>query len=74
MLESSGLIGWISAVLLMAAVVAWLKLAKGPLLRRLNGRTTANPDDGENASRLLLISFGVGVLAVVLAIGRWMAM
>jgi hypothetical protein len=60
--------GWLSAALLFAAIAAWLKLGRGPLLRRLNGRVP--PEDGqvENAARLLVIAAGSCALAAILAV------
>ena len=72
MLETAGLLGWLSAALLFAAVAAWLKLGRGPLLQRLNGRATPDTGQIESASRLLVGAFGFSAVAALLAIVGWM--
>lgn len=72
MLELSGSLGWLSAALLFAAGAAWLKLGRGPRLRRLNGRGAVNPDQVEGASRLLVIALGAAAAAAAVAIAGWM--
>ena len=68
MLNTSGMLGWLAAALLFAAIAAWLKLRRGPLLPRFNGRATLKTDEVESASRLLVIALAVSVVAAVLAI------
>ena len=68
MLETSALLGWLSAALLFAAVAAWLKLGRGPVLQRLNGRGPLEKDQVENASRLLVIAVGLSAVAAILAV------
>jgi hypothetical protein len=68
MLETSGLLGWLSAALLFAAGAAWLKLGRGPILQRLNGRRPVETGQVENASRLLMVAVGLSAVAAVLAL------
>jgi hypothetical protein len=72
MLEAGRILGGFSAVLLVAAVAAWLKLFRGPRLQTLDGRT---PDSvkGEFASQLLLVAVGLSGAAALLAIVGWIA-
>ena len=72
MLEAGRILGGFSAVLLVAAVAAWLKLFRGPRLHTLDGRT---PDSvkGEFASQLLLVAVGLSGAAALLAIVGWIA-
>jgi hypothetical protein len=72
MLETSDMLGWFAAALLFAAVAAWLKLGRGPLLQRLNGRTAVKADQVESASRLLVIALGVSAVAAIVAVAGWM--
>ncbi len=68
MLEVAGYLGWISAAVLFAAVTAWLKLGRGPLLKRLNGRQTLNTEHVESASRVLVAAVGLSAVAALLAL------
>ena len=68
MLEAAGYLGWLSAALLFAAVAAWLKLGRGPLLKRLNGRALVNTEQVESASRVLVAAVGLSAIAALLAI------
>lgn len=72
MLETAGQLGWLSAGVLFAAVAAWLKLGRGPLLRRLNGRSALETQQVESASRLLVVAVGLSAVAAVLAIAGQM--
>lgn len=66
------MLGWLAAALLFAAVAAWSKLRRSPLLQRLDGRATLKTDQVESASRLLLIALGVSAVAAIVAIAGWM--
>lgn len=72
MLEASAMVGWLSAVLLVAAVAAWLMLGRGPLLQRLDGRRTQRANHVENAARLLAIAFAVSAVAAILSVAGLM--
>jgi hypothetical protein len=79
MLEAARILGCFSAVLLVAAVAAWVKLARGPLLQRLDGRIGLNFAQAESASQLLVLALSLSVLAAILALAgsvscrRWVA-
>ena len=68
MLETSGFLGWLAAALLFAAGAAWLKLGRGPVLQRLNGRAKLKTEQVEGASRLLMAAVGLSAIAAVVAI------
>ena len=72
MLETAGLLGLLSAALLFAAVAAWLKLGRGPLVQRLDGRSEVKRDQIERASRLLVIAVSLSAVAAILAISGLM--
>jgi hypothetical protein len=72
MIEISGMFGWVSAALLLAAIAAWLKLGRGPRRQPLNGRSTSDNGHVEDASRLLVIAVACCAVAAVLAIAGWM--
>lgn len=72
MVETASGIGWLSATLLFAALTAWLKLGPGRRLQGLDGRRTTNPDDVENASRLLAIALVLSVVAAAIAVSGLM--
>jgi hypothetical protein len=68
MIEMSGTLAALGAVLLFAALAAWLKLRGRVVPRRLDGRAAVKGQEVENASRLLAIAFGVSVAAAILAV------
>ena len=68
MLESSSFFRWLSVALLFAAGAAWLKLGRGPLMRKVDGRSSADTQQIENASRLLAVAVGFSAVAAILAI------
>ena len=68
MLETSGFLGWLAAALLFAAGAAWLKLGRGPVLQRLNGRAKLKTEQVEGASRLLMAAVGLSAVAAVVAL------
>lgn len=68
MLETAGLLGWLSAALLFAAFAAWLKGTRGPLLQWLNGRARLKTGQVEGASRVLAMALGISAVAAILAI------
>jgi hypothetical protein len=72
MLESAGFLGWLAGALLFAAVAAWLKLGRRPMLQRLDGRSALNNQQVERASRLLLMAVGLSAVAAALAIAALM--
>ena len=72
MLETAGLLGWLSAALLFAASAAWVKLRRRLRLQTVDRRAAAVSEEVENASRLLLITLAVSLVAAVMAVGDWM--
>jgi hypothetical protein len=72
MIEISGMVGWVSAALLFAAIAAWLKLGRRPPRQPLNVRATRDDGRVEDASRLLVIAVACCAVAAVLAIAGWM--
>jgi hypothetical protein len=73
MLEAARILGSFSAVLLIVAVTAWLKLVRGPDLQRLDGQTMSNPKQAEFASRLLVLAAGLSAISALLACVGWIA-
>jgi hypothetical protein len=72
MLETSGMLAALSAALLFAAIAAWLKLGRGPLLQKLNGHAPRDAKQVESASRLLVIACASCAVATVIAMAGWM--
>jgi len=71
MVEAGNVLGVLAAVLLLMAVVAWVKLIRGPLMQRIDGRTGMEPTQGEFASELLLWAAGLSTAAIFLAVSGW---
>jgi Na+/H+-translocating membrane pyrophosphatase len=71
MVEAGNVLGVLAAALLLMAVVAWVKLIRGPLMQRIDGRTGMEPAQGEFASELLLWAAGLSTAAMFLAVGGW---
>ena len=71
MLEAGGIFGLVAALLLVASVVIWVKLLRGPLLQRLNGRRTSNIRPTELVSEVLVLALGLSAVAAGLAIVGW---
>jgi hypothetical protein len=71
MVEASNVLGVLAAVLLLMAVIAWIKLVRGPLLQRTDGRTGMDAEQGEFASELLLWAAALSTAAMFLAIAGW---
>ena len=72
MLEVARVIGLFAAILLLAAVAEWIKLARGPKLRRLDGRA-AKAGNAEIASQLLVLSAALSAVAAALAVAWWIS-
>ena len=66
-LEAAHVFGWFSAVVLLVAAAAWVKLLRGPAIQRLDDRLALNPN-AEPASKLLVVALGLGAIAAVLAV------
>jgi hypothetical protein len=71
MVEASNVLGVLAAVLLLGAVMAWVKLVRGPLMQRTDGRTGMDSAQGELASELLFWAAGLSSAAAFLAIAGW---
>lgn len=72
MVEASYILGTLAAVLLVMAIVAWVKLLRGPLLQRTTGGIGRDSARGEFASQLLVGAAGLSSAAAFLAIAGWM--
>jgi len=71
MIEAANVLGALSAVLLLMAVVAWVRLIRRPLLQRTDGRTQPDSPQGERASELLFWAATLSGAAAFLAIAGW---
>jgi len=71
MVEAGNVLGVLAAVLLLMAVIAWIKLIRGPLLQRTDGRTGKDSEQGEFASELLFWAAGLSSSAMFVAVGGW---
>ena len=69
MLETASILGLSAAIVLLVAVIAWIKLLRGPLMQRADGKAEIDPLQGELASKLLVGAAGLSTVAVVLAVG-----
>lgn len=68
MLEAATIMGSVSAVLLLVAVAAWVKLLRGPELQRLDGRAAPDIGNIEVASQLLVVAVGLSAFATILVV------
>jgi hypothetical protein len=71
MVEAANILGVLAAVLLLMAVIGWVKLLRGPLLQRPDGGTEMDSAQGEAASKLLFGAVGLSIVAAFLAIAGW---
>ena len=71
MIEAANILGVLAAVLLLVAAIAWMKLIRGPLMQRTDGRTGMDTTQGELASELLFWAAGLSGTAALLAIAGW---
>jgi hypothetical protein len=71
MVEAGNVLGVLAAVLLLMAVIAWVKLIRGPLMQRTDGHAGMDPVEGKFASELLFWAAGLSTAAMCLAIGGW---
>jgi hypothetical protein len=70
MVEVARVLGSVAAILLILAVMAWVRLLRGPL-KRLDGRTEWDPGQAELASQLLVWAAGSSTAAAIAAISGW---
>jgi len=68
MLELGQVLGWLSAIVLLMALVAWLKPDWRPVRHLSGGRAGSTSAPLEGAPRLLLVAVGIGILAAALAV------
>jgi hypothetical protein len=68
MLETAHILAGISVMLLIGALVAWVKLLRRPQIRRLNGGAATIIDNPQLAARLLLAAVGFSAVASIIAI------
>ena len=73
MLEFGQMLGLLSALVLIVAVAAWVKLGLRPALPGVHG-AGGNPGTTEVASQLIVAAFGLSALAAVLAVAGWIGL
>ena len=61
-----------AAVLMVISFAIWLSWLRGPLLQRLDGPRVSNVGPAALAMKLLIVAFGVSLVAAVLAIVAFM--
>ena len=74
MREAALIFGLFSAALLIGAVLAWMRLGRGPSLQRIDGRLEPTSGQAEFASQLLALAFGVSAVAAILAVAGWIGL
>ena len=72
MSEVARILAFASVVLMAISFAIWSNWLRGPLLERLDGQRASNAA-AALAIALLMVAFGVSVIAAVLAIGGWIA-
>ena len=72
MYEAANILGALSGILLLMALVAWVKLIREPVMLQTDARTGMHPDQGEFASELLFWAAGLSSVAVISAIAGLM--
>lgn len=73
MLETAHILAGVSVMLLIGALIAWVKLLKRPQIRRLNSSAAAIAGNPQLAALLLLAAVGFSSVAAFLAIAGWFA-
>jgi hypothetical protein len=73
MSEVARILAFASVVLMAISFAIWSNRLRGPLLERLDGQRASNAAPATLAITLLMVAFGVSVIAAVLAIGGWIA-
>ena len=61
-----------AALLMVISFAIWLSWLRGPLLQRLDGPRVSNVGPAALAMKLLIVAFGVSLVAAVLAIVAFM--
>ena len=67
MFEAANILGCLSVIFLLAAIVSWSKLVHGPACQRLDGQLAVNPR-AERASQLLALALIMSAVAAALAL------
>jgi hypothetical protein len=73
MVELARSLAFTSVLLMVISFVIWVSLLRGPLLQRLDGQRASNAAPAGLAIKLLMLAFGVSVLAAGLAIVAWIS-
>jgi hypothetical protein len=73
MSEVARILAFASVVLMAISFAIWSNWLRGPLLERLDGQRASNAAPATLAITLLMVAFGVSVIAAVLAIVGWIA-
>ena len=71
MAEFAQIISLCGALLLLACLFIWASVLRGPLLQRLDGGRASNAGPAELVSQVLVLAFGLSVVAAALAVGEW---
>ena len=71
MIEAGNVLGALSAVLLLIAIIAWVKVIRRPLLQRTDGSTQMESPQDELASKLHFWAATLSGAAAFLAIAGW---
>jgi hypothetical protein len=74
MREAAQILGLGSAAMLIAAVLTWVRLGRGPALQGLDGRSESISGQAELASQLLVLAFGLSAIAAILAVMGWIGL
>jgi hypothetical protein len=69
--EAAQIIALCAALLLVASLFIWSNVLRGPLLQRLDGKRASNAGPAELASKVLVVAFGLSVLAAIVGLGGW---
>lgn len=72
MVEAGNLLGVLAGVLLLLAVIAWVKLIRSPLMQRIDGRTGMDLRQARFASELLFWAAGLSSVAMFMAVAGWL--
>ncbi len=73
MIEAAQILGCFSAVVLIVAIAAWVKLFRGSALQRLDGCAEPNVGNIQLASQLLVLAVSLSAVAALLALVGFIA-
>jgi hypothetical protein len=71
--EVARALAFAAALLMVISFAIWFGWLRGPLLQRLGGLRTSNVAPAALAIKLLIVAFGVSVVAAILAIVAWIS-